>query len=231
MDALEKIAKKYGLFILEDSAQSLGAKFREKYAGTFGLGGVFSFYPAKTLGCLGDGGCIVTNDDKIYNKCKMYRDHGRDDKLEAKCWCLNSRLDNIQAAILDYKLKRYDEEIERRRQIAAIYQKELHKIEELVLPPGPTDENNYYDIYQNYEIETKYRDKLKLCLKDNGIDTIIQWGGKAVHQMKELGFDQTLPFTNRLFKRLLLLPINSSLSERETLYVCSVIQNFFEKSK
>lgn len=109
MDVLRLIAEKHGLFILEDSAQAFGAKYKGQFAGTFDPGGVFSFYPAKTLGCLGDGGCIVTNDDEIYEKCKLYRDHGRIDTLEVVCWCLNSRLDNLQAAILDFKLKTYDQ--------------------------------------------------------------------------------------------------------------------------
>ena len=160
MDAIQIIAEKNGLFILEDSAQALGAKYKGRCAGTFGRGGVISFYPAKTLGCLGDGGCIVTNDDEIYEKCKLYRDHGRIDTFEVVCWCLNSRLDNLQAAILDYKLKTYNQEISRRRQLASLYQQGLKDVGSIVLPPGPDDNSDWFDIYQNYEIEAQHRDEL-----------------------------------------------------------------------
>ena len=229
MDALRLIAEKHGLFILEDSAQALGAKYKGQFAGTFDLGGVFSFYPAKTLGCLGDGGCIVTNDDAIYEKCKLYRDHGRIDTLEVVCWCLNSRLDNLQAAILDFKLKTYDQEVERRRHIAAMYQERLKDLEEIILPPGPEDNLDWFDIYQNYEIEAQRRDDLKAFLSANGIGTLIQWGGKAVHEMKRLGFTQSLPFTEELFTRLLMLPMNTSLTDEDVDYVCDCIREFYSK--
>lgn len=228
METLKDIANRYGLFILEDSAQALGAKFKGKCAGTFGLGGVISFYPAKTLGCLGDGGCIVTNDDEIYEKCKLYRDHGRIDTLEVVCWCLNSRLDNLQAAILDYKLTKYDGEIARRRKIASIYQKGLQDIEEVILPPGPSDSPDRFDIFQNYEINAQRRDELKEYLCENGVGTLIQWGGKAVHEMRKLGFIQSLPFTEELFTRLIMLPMNTSLSDEDVEYVCYMINRFYK---
>ena len=229
MDAICVIAEKYGLFILEDSAQALGAKYKGQCAGTFGRGGVISFYPAKTLGCLGDGGCIVTNDDEIYEKCRLYRDHGRIDTLEVVCWCLNSRLDNLQAAILDFKLKTYDQEVKRRREIASMYQERLKEVEEIVLPPGPNDNSDWFDIFQNYEIEAGRRDNLKTYLADHGVGTLIQWGGKAVHEMKKLGFTQVLPFTEDLFTRLLMLPMNTSLTDEDVDYVCSVIRKFYRE--
>ena len=229
MDELRKISEQYNLFILEDSAQALGAKYKGQCAGTFGRGGVISFYPAKTLGCLGDGGCIVTNDDEIYEKCKLYRDHGRNDTLEVLCWCLNSRLDNLQAAILDFKLKTYDQVVERRRHIAALYQERLRDVEEIVLPPGPEDNPDWFDIYQNYEIEAERRDDLKAYLSNKGIGTMIQWGGKAVHEMKKLGFTESLPYTEELFNRLLMLPMNTSLKDEDVDIVCSTIQEFFQK--
>jgi len=229
MDALRAIAQKHGLFILEDSAQALGAKYKGQCAGTFGRGGVISFYPAKSLGCLGDGGCIVTNDDEIYEKCKLYRDHGRIDTLEVLCWCLNSRLDNLQAAILDFKLQTYDHEVNRRRIIAAIYQEQLKDVEEIILPPGPEDNPDWFDIYQNYEIEAQRRDELKAYLDDKGIGTLIQWGGKAVHEMKKLGFTQSLPYTEELFTRLLMLPMNTSLTDEDVDYVCLTIREYYQK--
>jgi dTDP-4-amino-4,6-dideoxygalactose transaminase len=228
MDTLREIANEFDLFILEDSAQALGAKYKGKCAGSFGRGGVISFYPAKTLGCLGDGGCIVTNDDDISDKCRLYRDNGRIDNQEVVCWCLNSRLDNLQAAILDLKLTTYDKEITRRRRLAERYQEQLSDIESIVLPPGPKSQQEYFDIFQNYEIEALKRDNLKEYLNENGIGTMIQWGGKAVHQMSKLGFNQSLPYTEELFNRLLMLPMNTSLSDSDVDYVCEKIRKFYK---
>ena len=105
MDTLQLIADKYNLLIIEDAAQALGAAFKGKYAGSFGKVAAFSFYPAKTLGCLGDGGMVVTNDDEVADKLKLSRDHGRNEQGEVVVWGCNSRLDNIQAAILSFFLK------------------------------------------------------------------------------------------------------------------------------
>ncbi|OVE79871.1 cell wall biogenesis protein, partial [bacterium I07] len=121
MDKLIKLASKYDLIIIEDSAQGLGSQFKGKMAGTFGLTGTYSFYPAKVLGCFGDGGAVVTNNDGIAKKIKLLRDHGRDDDGEIQTWGFNSRLDNIQAAILLAKMKSFPQELERRREIANLY--------------------------------------------------------------------------------------------------------------
>ena len=99
MDALQAIADRHGLLIVEDAAQALGSKFKGRQAGTFGIASAISFYPAKNLGCLGDGGAVLTNDDAIYRKMFLLRDHGRDETGEVVMWGLNTRLDNLQAAI------------------------------------------------------------------------------------------------------------------------------------
>lgn len=229
MDALQDICDRHGLFLLEDSAQALGAKYKDKCAGTFGRGGVISFYPAKTLGCLGDGGCVITNDEEIYKKVYQYRDHGRNKDLEAEEWCLNSRLDNIQAAILSFKLTKYNQWIERRRAIARMYQERLSMIEELVLPPGPDDDKDRYDIFQNYEIEAQRRNELQAFLKEKGVGTIVQWGGKPVHMFRKLGFSQSLPYTESLFDRLLLLPMNHFIEDDDVEYICDLIVRFYRK--
>jgi len=229
MDALRDLADRHGLFILEDSAQALGARFKGEAAGSFGKGGVISFYPAKTLGCLGDGGCIITNDDDVYEQCKLFRDHGRLDSLEVVCWCLNSRLDNLQAAILNHKFKRYKELVARRREIAQIYQDGLRDLSSLVLPPGPNDDPDRFDIFQNYEIDADRRNELKEYLAANGVGTLLPWGGMPVHQMKQLGFTQSLPFTEALFDRMIMLPMNTSLSDGDVDYVCEKVQQFYCK--
>ena len=227
MDALQRIADQHDLMILEDSAQALGAKFKDRCAGTFGKGGVISFYPAKTLGALGDAGCIVTNDDEVYQTCKLYRDHGRIESLEVVCWCLNSRLDNVQAAILNAKLPYYDKWIERRRAIARLYRDQLGDLAQVVLPPGPDNEPDRFDIFQNYEIQAEKRDALREFLGERNIGTLIQWGGKAVHEMHGLGFDQSLPFTEALFHRLLMLPMNHFLTDDDVAYVSETTRAFY----
>jgi dTDP-4-amino-4,6-dideoxygalactose transaminase len=227
MDALQSIAEKYNLIIIEDAAQALGSKFKGKCAGTFGLAGVVSFYPAKTLGCLGDGGIIFTNDDEMYRKLKMLRDHGRDEKGEIVIWGFNSRLDNIQAAILNYKLKFYDKEIGRRREIARLYYQLLGDVKELLLPPPPDGDPDHFDIYQNYEIEAERREELREYLSKNGIGTIIQWGGKPVHQFEKLGFNVKLPYTEKMFQRCLLLPMNSFLTDEDVCYIANKIREFY----
>ena len=104
--------------VFEDAAQGLGAKFRDRSAGTFGSFGTISFYPAKLLGCFGDGGALVTNNDEIHHLVKLLRDHGRNEEGEFVAWGTNCRLDNLQAAFLDFKLKQYSEDINRRRSLA-----------------------------------------------------------------------------------------------------------------
>ena len=228
MEILQEIANKHDFIIIEDAAQALGSKFKGRCAGTFGLTGVVSFYPAKTLGCFGDGGIVFTDDDQIYRKLLLMRDHGRDENGDVVMWGLNSRLDNLQAAILDFKLSYYDQEVARRREIASLYQDLLGGIKDLVLPPAPDSDPDHYDIFQNYEIEAERREELRSYLEANGIGTLIQWGGKAVHQFNNLGFSMHLPYTERMFTRCLMLPINTSLSDEDVQYVATTIRDFYE---
>jgi len=227
MDALAAIARKHGLVIVEDAAQALGSRFKGRAAGTFGVAGAISFYPAKTLGCFGDGGCVMTNDDDVYEQLLLLRDHGRDATGDVVAWGINSRLDNLQAAVLNHKLKGYDNAIARRRQIAGIYRQLLGDVAELRLPPGPDDDPDHFDIFQNYEIEAQRRDELRAYLKEEGVGTLIQWGGKAVHEFRKLGFTQRLPATERLFTRLLMLPMHTALADEDVEYVAGLIRAFY----
>jgi len=179
------------------------------------------------LGCFGDGGAVLVNDDAMYHKMMLLRDHGRNEQGEVEMWGLNSRLDNLQAAFLDFKLARYGEEVAHRRKIAACYQGLLGDMKELVLPPAPDSNPDHFDIFQNYEIEADRRDELRSYLKEHGVGTLIQWGGKAVHQFGALGFDVSLPYTERMFTRCLMLPMNRSLSDDDVAYVASMIRQFY----
>jgi dTDP-4-amino-4,6-dideoxygalactose transaminase len=227
MDALQAVAGKYGLLIIEDAAQALGSKFKGRRAGTFGVAAAISFYPAKVLGCLGDGGAVVTSDEELYERVYQMRDHGRSTNGDIVSWGLNSRLDNLQAALLDIQLKKYEDAMFRRRQIAALYTRCLKDVAEIVLPPAPDSDPDHFDIYQNYEIEAEGRDELKQYLKDHGVGTLIQWGGQSIHQLKALGFTQRLPHTDWLFRRLLMLPMNMSLSDDDVCCVCDHICAFY----
>tara|TARA_R110000787_G_scaffold89896_18_gene190235 strand:+ start:58 stop:1179 length:1122 start_codon:yes stop_codon:yes gene_type:complete len=230
MDALQAIADKHGLQIVEDAAQALGSMYKGKCAGTFGSFGTFSFYPAKVLGCFGDGGAIVTNDDNVAREIALLRDHGRDENGTVVAWGTNSRLDNMQAAVLNYKLATYDEEIERRRDIARMYDAALTGLNDISLPPGPDHSPDHYDVYQNYEIEAGQRDALRQHLSENGIGTLIQWNGTPVHQMRELGFMETPPATEQFFKRCFMLPMHTALSDDDIAHICDVIQDFYRKA-
>jgi len=227
MDALEAIAQKHGLLIVEDAAQGLGSRFKGRCAGTFGISSAISFYPAKALGCLGDGGAVVTNDSRAYADAAALCDFGRNPEGEAIQWGFNSRLDNLQAALLDVQLKDYSNVISRRRHLASLYTQRLADMPELVLPPPPDSDPDHFDIYQNYEIEADGREDLKPYLKEHGIGTLIQWGGRAVHQLRALGFTQDLPYTDRLFTRLLMLPMNMSVSDDDVQYVCDHVRAFY----
>ena len=176
---------------------------------------------------LGDGGAILTNDDVAYEIMYRLRDHGRGLDGEVNGWGFNSRLDNLQAAILDLKIKDYAADLNRRREIATLYQERLGDVRELVLPPAPGSEPDHYDIFQNYEIEAESRDELRVDLKAHGVGTLVQWGGKLVHQLGGLGFQVSLPYTERMITRALMLPMNTSLSDDDVLYVCDKIKSFY----
>lgn len=227
MDAISAVAQRYNLGIIEDAAQALGSRFNGKPAGTFGIAASFSLYPAKVLGCLGDGGLVVTDDDAVADQLHQLRDHGRDRAGEVAGWGLNSRLDNLQAAILHLQFKDYSTIMAHRRAIASTYQQMLGDVPELALPPAPDSDARHFDIYQNYELEADRRDELKVHLKEHGIGTLVQWGGKAVHQFPALGFSASLPVTERFFTRCLMLPMNMMVSQDDAAYVAQTIRGFY----
>ena len=177
MVRLMPLAEGHDLAVIEDAAQSLGASLNGTGAGAFGLAGCFSFYPAKLLGAFGDGGAVVTNSREVADQVKLLRNHGRLPDGEVSGWSFNSRLDNIQAAILDLKLRQLPQWIDRRREIASMYHEQLHGLPELLLPPPPLDEGPKYDVFQNYEVEAEDRDGLVENMADHGIETMISWGG------------------------------------------------------
>lgn len=232
MNKILRIAKKHKLKIFEDSAQGLGSWYRGKHAGTFGLFGTVSFYPSKTLGSFGDAGAFITNNKKIYDKVKVLRDHGKGNGFEVVDWGYNSRLDNLQAAILDYKLSRLNKDISHRRKIASIYWKHLKNISEIKLQRSPNYRSYIKDAYQNFEIQVEKRSKLMSYLKSKNIGTIIQWGGYPVHKFKKLKLkDKDLSKTDKFFEKCMLLPMNAALTVNEAEYICQKLKYFYENKK
>jgi dTDP-4-amino-4,6-dideoxygalactose transaminase len=231
MDRILEIASRHGLEVFEDSAQAMGARFDGKGAGTIGRWGTYSFYPSKTLGCFGDAGGFVTNDQAIYERVRAMRNHGANKEksipLDVDVWGTNARLDNLHAAILNYKLGYYDEAIARRREIAQRYHDALHDVEGVRLPPAPNSDPRYFDIYQNYEFCHPLRDALRRYLADHQIGTIVQWGGFGIHQLKGLGMERSLPKTDRFFRESVLLPLNHIMTDEQVGHVVQKLQDFF----
>ncbi len=228
MDPIMALAKKHNIMVAEDAAQALGSKYKGQCAGTFGRFGTFSFYPAKILGCFGDGGAIITNDDQLATTLRALRDHGRDETGKVVMWGTNARLDNLQAAFLHFNFKSYDEIMARRRAVAAMYTKGLSDIAELRLPVGPDAQAEHYDIYQNYELAAERRDELRVFLKDKGIGSIIQWAGTPVHKFKDLyPVTPSLPATEHFFDRCLMLPMNMTLTDEDVAYVIAAVRSFY----
>ena len=228
MDKIMELAQKYDLRVVEDAAQSLGAKFKGKRCASFGDAGIFSFYPAKLLGTAGDGGMVCTNDDALARKIRAFRDNGRVGSVEViECfgWC--TRLDNLHAAILNMKFNYFDRWVERRREIAKIYDKELTGVGDILI--HPVSGEDYFDAYQNYVIRTKKRNELVQYLKDNGIEVLVSWS-TPIHKQKALGLSHfKLPKTEQISAEVLSLPMYPELTDEEAQIVIGTIYDFFSK--
>ena len=230
MDEITNICNENNLLLFEDSAQALGSKYKNRFAGTFGFAGCFSFYPAKILGGPGDGGAILTDNTNFYEWAIAHRDHGRSGS-ELKHIGRNSRLDNMMASFLDLQFKDFDNFVYRRKLIAQMYTDGLHKINYLSLPKLYADsEDVYFETFQNYELLAKNRDKLKKFLNEKGIGTLIQWNGLAINDIGEYQKKSNSSFLNskKYFKECLMLPINTVISDNEVSYVIEQINKFYE---
>ena len=229
MEEIMEIAVRHNLLVIEDAAQALGGSFDGKKAGSFGLTGCFSFYPAKILGTAGDGGMVVTNDQSIADRLCSLRDNGRTKgQAEVTGYGFNSRLDNLHAAILSVKLKYLPQWITRRRQIAALYQEGLSALAEVILPPPPQSNGRYYDVFQNYAIRTAKRDELVSHLEKNGVETLISWP-IPMHHQPALGLNHfRLPQTEAISREVLSLPMYPELTDEQVNHVIKVVQDFFK---
>ena len=226
MDGICAVAKRHGLVIVEDAAQALGATYRDKRAGSFGLAGCFSFYPFKSLGGLGDGGAITTDDPEVARFATLLRFNGEDRQTgEFHYHGYTALLDNVQAAVLDVKLRHLPDWIEHRRSIADLYRKGLEGIEGLRLPHFSPSE--YFDTYQNYVIRTDRRDELREYLKVNGVETLIHWK-KPMWEHKDLALDNPrLLETERICREVISLPMSAETTPQHVDTTIGCIHDFF----
>lgn len=224
-----KVAESCGATVIEDAAQALGATIDGRTAGTLGLASTYSFYPAKMLGAPGDGGAVLTDSDRLAADVHRLRDHGRVTKTEVDGWGYNCRLDNLHAAILDWRLAQLPRWIEHRRALASIYDDLLADIDELDLPVGPDADPRRRDVYQNYTVMTDRRDELVRHLNDDGIEVLVSWP-VPFHKQSGVGLSHwSLPNTERLSRRVLSLPMNAELKPSEVQFVAASVLRFFEK--
>ena len=228
MDTIEAIAAKHKLVVIEDAAQALGAKHKGRGAGSFGIAGCFSFYPFKSLGCYGDGGAVTTNDPEVARVVTLLRFNGEDRETGAFHYHgYTALLDNVQAAILDVKLKHFPDWIEHRRKIAQLYTKKLSGIAGLTLPimDGP----GYFDTFQNYVIRTDQRDALREHLKQSGVETLVHWA-TPMWAYKGLDLpDPKLPFTEKICREVISLPMSAETTEEHVEITAAAIREFFAK--
>jgi dTDP-3-amino-2,3,6-trideoxy-4-keto-D-glucose/dTDP-3-amino-3,4,6-trideoxy-alpha-D-glucose/dTDP-2,6-dideoxy-D-kanosamine transaminase len=228
MSKVMALAESCGLAVIEDAAQALGATFQGRPAGSFGSTACFSFYPAKILGTPGDGGMVVTSDDSLARQLRGLRDNGRVNWQDQVIgYGFNSRLDNLHAAILNVKLGHLEEFLIRRRELARMYDEKLSGMSGLHLPPPPSDDSPYYDVYQNYVVQTPRRDDLVAHLKANGIETLISWA-IPMHHQQALGLSHFhLPQTEAISREVLSLPMYPEMSDNDAEYVTRAVSAFF----
>ncbi len=227
MDELQAIAKKHNIHIIEDCAQAIGAKYKDKPVGSIGTTGCFSLHPLKNLAAAGDGGVITTNDDKIYNYLLKARNHGLKNRDECEFWSYNSRLDNMQAALLNVKLTQLDKWTARRRKIADMYYEKFKDLKII----APRDKSFEKAVYHTFIIQTDKRDKLKEFLADMGIDTKVHYPIPIHYQeaAKYLGYKKgNFPVTERQAETILSLPVYPELTDEQVNYVADAIVEFYK---
>jgi len=219
-----KIAKKYNLKIIEDSAQSIGSKLNNIYSGTFGDIGCFSAHPLKNLNAIGDAGYLITNNLKYYKKIKDLSNHGMTNRNKVKNFGYVSRMDNLQAAILKFKLSSLNKVILQRRKNFQIYKNNLsNKIF------FPLEKRNEYNSYHTFVIQVNKRDGLKKYLSRKGVDTSIHYP-IPIHMQpaaKKLGYKKgDFPIAESQSKKIITLPIHQDLKEKEIIKICEFVNKF-----
>jgi dTDP-4-amino-4,6-dideoxygalactose transaminase len=222
MDRIGEIALEYGLYVIEDAAQAHGAAFKNKKVGTFGQVACFSFYPGKNLGAYGDAGAVVTNDGDLEKKMRMLANHGRMEKYDHEFEGVNSRLDGMQAAILDVKLKYLEKWTERRREVAQRYEEAL---QDVIFTPKVHPMASH--VYHLYVVRVKNRDRVQDFLSERGISTGIHYPVplpflKAYRYLDCKPSDFPVAYSYK--DEILSLPMHGDLTDDQVDYVIEVVR-------
>lgn len=223
-EELQQLAEKYHLKIIEDNAQAIGAEWNGKKTGNLGDAAGFSFYPGKNLGALGDAGAITTNDGELAKTIRALANYGSNQKYVNIYKGLNSRLDEIQAAVLDVKLKYIDEENNIRRNIAKRYINEVTN-PKIILPENPENETEH--VWHVFVIRTEKRDALQAHLTENGVQTLIHY---PIPPHKQDAYrewnDMSFPISERIHKEILSLPISPVMEDEEIAQIIELLNKF-----
>ena len=226
IEKIARISRKHKLFLIEDACQAHGTRFNGRKVGNHGILSCFSFYPTKNLGAIGDGGLVATNNKQLYESVLQIRDYGQESKYKHSRYGLNSRLDELHAAILREKLRFLEKDNVLRRKIAKRYISNLNKIKgpELILPNKIEDSN-----YHLFVVKTQRRDELKKFLAKHGIPSLIHYP-TAIPDQPLFGKKYRLlkiPTVRSFVRKILSLPCHPFMGTREVDYVCGVIKDFF----
>ncbi len=231
MEAIKDIADKYNLVVVEDAAQAIGAKQNGKSVGELGTAAAYSFFPTKNLGAYGDGGMIVTDDEQLAENARVIRVHGSKPKYYHNVLGYNSRLDELQAAILNVKFPHLDDWSRARRERASYYTEKLNEVLSDVITT-PVEKEGYYHVYHQYTLRVSNRDELQAYLKEQGIATMIYYPLPLHIQpvFKDLGYSEgNLPETEKATKEALSLPMYPELKREDQDYVIAKILEFYSK--
>lgn len=230
MDPILEIAKKHGLAVVEDAAQAIGAEYKGKKVGEMGDATTYSFFPTKNLGAYGDGGMVVTNDAELAEKMRIIRVHGSKPKYYHQVLGYNSRLDEMQAAILNIKLPHLGKWGENRRERAAYYTEKLNeKLSEYITTPKEVEGN--YHVFHQYTLRVEKRDELQAFLKENGVASMIYYPVPLHIQpvFANLGYKEgDFPISEKAAKEALSLPMFPELKQEQQDYVIETIEKFFK---
>lgn len=221
MDAINTLAQKYSLYVIEDGAQSFGASYKGKRSGNVSAIGTTSFFPAKPLGCYGDGGAIFVNDEALYTKLTQLRNHGQDRRYNHKYIGVNGRMDTIQCAVVLAKLPYYEEELALRDKVAQRY---TELLSDKVITPQVMPERT--SAWAQYSIRVQNREALQEKLQSKGIPTTVHYP-KPLHMQEcfaYLGYTKSdFKVAKKISQEIMSLPMNPFLSEQEIEYICTSI--------
>lgn len=226
-------SEKYGrkIYVIEDAAQSLGAEYKGKKSGNLCDIAALSFFPTKPLGCYGDGGAIVVQDDNLFQKIKSLRVHGQTERYYHKYIGFNCRLDTLQAAILNVKLKYLAKEVTDRQNIAAFYSENFQSIKQIAIPYIKNDRNS---VYAQYSLRTPFRQEVIEDLKNNNIPTAIHYPRPLHLQECFLYLGHTkgdFPIAEKISNEIFSLPMSAFLKKNEQLFIIEKVMHVFEEKE